>query len=90
MKWTQEQSIAFECAREVITDMMAICSGRIADEASKAEPDANSLSELRANCSRLSIERAALHVDDYSDIARIRKEYGAVVRAWRAEKHFTS
>ena len=31
-KWTQEQAVAFECARECITDMMGICSTKIAEE----------------------------------------------------------
>lgn len=84
-KWTQDEAIAFECAREVITDMMAICTGRIADETDKEAPDADHLAALRAERSRLAQERAALHVGDHADIARIRTDYGAIVRAWRAE-----
>jgi hypothetical protein len=82
--WSQEEAIAFECAREVITDMMAIQTGQIADENAKAQPDAARLALLRAERSRLSQERADLHVGDRSDVARIRAEYGAIVRAWRA------
>ena len=82
-QWTQDQAVAFECAREVITNLMAIYSGRISHESAKALPDTNLIAELRANRSELANERVALHVGDDSDVARIRKEYGAAVRAWR-------
>lgn len=86
MEWTQDEAIAFECAREVITDMMAIFTSRISDEFSKTTLDADRLAQLRAERSKLFRERAALHVADQSDIARIRSDYGAIVRAWRKEQ----
>lgn len=86
-QWTQDEAIAFECAREVITDMMAIQTGQLVEEAAKAAPDADRLASLRAERSRLTQQRAALHVDDLADIARIRAEYGAFVRAWREGHH---
>jgi len=85
LRWTQDEAIAFECAREVITDMMAIQTGQIAEEANKSAPDASRLASLRAERSRLAQERAALHVDHLADVARIRTEYGAIVRAWRED-----
>jgi hypothetical protein len=57
-QWTQNQAIAFECAREVITDMMAICTGRISEEAAKETPDTDRLATLRADRSKLAQERA--------------------------------
>lgn len=83
-EWTQEEAIAFECAREVITDMMAIHSGQIAEEEAKSRPDPNRLAQLRAERTRLARERTELHVHDYADIARIRAVYGGAVRAHRA------
>ncbi|MFT4242567.1 MAG: hypothetical protein QM569_09800 [Acidovorax sp.] len=47
-KWTQTEAVAFECAREVITDLRAIRTGQIADESSKEHPDAERLTPLRA------------------------------------------
>lgn len=85
--WTQEQAIAFECAREVITDLMAIQTGQIAAEASKNEPDATCIENLRAERSRLAQERSNLHVGDHANVARINDEYGAAVRAWRMNQH---
>lgn len=86
MKWTQDEAIAFECAREVITDMMAIQTSQIAEEASKAAPAADRLVSLRAERSKLAQERATLHVDDQAAVARVRTEYGAIVRAWRSSR----
>ena len=85
-QWTQDEAIAFECACEAITHMMAIQSAEIASEASKTTPDAERLASLDAERSRLFRERLALHVHDLANIARIRSEYGAIVRAWRQEQ----
>src|SRR5450830_646254 len=84
-KWTQDQAIAFECAREVITDMMAIKTALIATETEKVNPDSEYLIDLRTKRSKLSIERSGLHVDDDAKIDCIREQYGAIVRSWREE-----
>lgn len=89
-QWTQDEAIAFECAREAITHMIAIQSTEIADEAAKAYPDAERIANLSAERSRLVRERSALHVNDVVDIARIRVEYGAVVRSWNDKPHVIS
>lgn len=86
-QWTQEEAVAFECAREVITDVMAIHTSQIAEERAKSQPDALRLAQLRTERSRLAQERAGLHVGDRAAVARIRAEYGAFVRAWRAKHH---
>jgi len=88
-KWTQDQAIAFECAREVITDMMAIQTALIAIETEKVDPDLEYLINLRIMRSKLSIERSALHVNDDAMINYIRGQYGAIVRSWREEKRAT-
>ncbi len=84
-KWTQDEAIDFECAREVITDLQAILTGQIAEEGGKKHPDAERLAALRAERSRLFRERGGLHVKDHDAIARVLTEYGALVRSWRAE-----
>jgi len=77
-KWTQTEAVAFECAREVITDLRAILTGLIDDESSKEHPDAERLATLLAERSRLFRERAGLRVKDHAAVAR------AVVEAERA------
>jgi hypothetical protein len=84
-KWTQDEAVAFECARECITDMMGICSTAIADEEGQPAPDAVRLAGLEKNLAELARERAALTVADQDKIATIRREYGAQVRAHRAQ-----
>jgi hypothetical protein len=81
--WTQDEAIAFECAREVITHLMAIYSSQIADEASKTMPNTDRLASLRAERSRLAQERLTLHVHDHADVARIRTDYGTIILAHR-------
>jgi hypothetical protein len=83
-QWTQSEAIAFECAREVMTDLQAILTGQIAEESRKKHPDAERLEELRAERSRLFLERSELTLKDHAAVARIRAEYGEQVRAWRA------
>lgn len=58
---------------------------QIADEASKAVPNTARLASLRAERSWLFQERAGLRVKDHEKVARVRAEYGAMVRSWRAE-----
>lgn len=74
--WTQEEAIAFECARECITHMMAICSGALHDN-----PSDERRAELVAERNRLAVEQRTLRLKDHAEIARIRTEYGAIIRA---------
>lgn len=83
-QWTQEEAIAFEAARECITDLMAIRTGQIEEEAQRPTPDPAHIEALRADRVRLHHERASLGVTDHAAVARVRSEYGAFVRVWRA------
>lgn len=84
-KWTQDEAIAFECARECVTDLMGICSTAIADEQAEMPPNAARLAELENELVELARERAAMTVSDRERIAVIRRVYGARVLAHRAE-----
>jgi len=79
--WSQEEAIAYECARECITHLMAIYSGMIHAEEAKAERDQARLSGWRAARRKLAEERRDLRATDRNNIARIRTEYGALVRS---------
>lgn len=82
-KWTQEQAVAFECARECITDMMGICSAKIAEEEGKTNPDRAVLTELENELTRLAFERSSLTITDDERIATVRRQYGDVIRRFR-------
>jgi hypothetical protein len=84
--WTQDEAIAYECAREAITHMRAILNGQLYDENKKEHPDAERVASLRAELTRMFQERSRLQVSDQATIARVRAEYGAHVRAWNAEQ----
>jgi hypothetical protein len=75
-KWTQDEAIAFECARECITHMIAICTGELYEN-----PSDERRAELEAERGRLMGEQRTLRLKDHAEIARIRTEYGAFIRA---------
>jgi hypothetical protein len=87
-KWSQDEAIAFECAREAISHLMAIYTARIAAQEVQRAPDDEDLAALQAERSRLARERAGLHVSSHVEIARIRAEYGAAVREWNSSSEF--
>jgi hypothetical protein len=65
MKYTQNEAIEFECAREVITNLISIYMGQIYEESSKPNPDAEFLSKLNSYHLRLVKERKSFHVKDH-------------------------
>jgi len=79
--WTQEEAIEYECACECITDLMGIKTAEICEEEAKPFPDTTHVARLRAERFELAQERKRLHADNHAEIARINKEYGAIVRA---------
>lgn len=83
-KWTQDQAINYECARECITDLMGIFSSSIADEKALALPDETKIKDLLRLRTALAHERMALRLKDHDRIAEIRSTYGAQIRACRA------
>ncbi|HBT97750.1 MAG TPA: hypothetical protein DEB25_09045 [Desulfobulbaceae bacterium] len=82
-EWTQEEAIAYECACEVIGDMIGIYTGRIYAEKRKISPDWEKIERFDDERARLFREREQLNGLDHETIARIRKEYGAKVQAHR-------
>jgi hypothetical protein len=60
---------------------MAFYTAEIHAEETRLNPDELRLSSLIAERTRLASERRALHLSDNEAIARIRKEYGVLVRA---------
>jgi len=85
-KWTQDEAIAYECAREAITHLRAIINHEMEEESLKLSPDRQKLANLQDEHTRLFYERAALGVKDSEKIALIRKEYGSRIRKWN-ENH---
>lgn len=80
-KWTQEQAIAYECARELIGHLIAIKSEQIERERCKPTLDQERIEALCRERTVLDQERQELHVTDDTAVARIRKDYGTTIRA---------
>lgn len=82
-KWTQDEAINYECARECITDLMGIFSMAIDDEESSSSPDQAKIEDMLATRTLLARERMALRLEDHDRVAEIRSVYGARIRAYR-------
>ena len=80
-EWTQEEAIAYECAREAIGELIGIKIGMVRKEADTESPDEELVAKLEEEITRLSRERSSLRLKDHANITRIRSEYGAIVRA---------
>lgn len=74
--WTQEESIAYECARDAIGAEIALISAKIHDELEQGRLDGMAMQKLKAERSRLFQERAKLRIKDHEKIARIRATLG--------------
>ncbi len=85
--WTQEQSINFECARDVITDLISIYTAKIYIEKKKPEPepDLKLIESYSTEQTRLRRERTALNALDDNAVALVRSKYSPVVRSMREE-----
>jgi len=85
-QWTQDEAIAYECACEAITHLRAILSSEISDESKRSVPNTRRIAALEAERVQLFQERKKLRVKDHAHIARIRREYGARIRAWNDDR----
>jgi len=80
-EWTQDEAIAYECAREAINDLIGIKIGLVRKETDTENPDEELVAKLEEEITRLSRERTRLRLKDHANITRIRSEYGAIIRA---------
>jgi hypothetical protein len=78
--WTQDESIDFECAKEAVGNMIAICSSLIADEKRREVQDLSRIKELNQKRSIFEDERKNLHWYEKEKIAKFRKEYGQKIK----------
>lgn len=86
-RWSQDQAVAFEAARECLGDAIAICVAGIATEEARACPDASRLAELESELVELTAKRRELKLTDSEAVASVRAIYGALVRGHREQRH---
>ena len=84
-QWTQDQAVAFECARECIVELMAICSAELGELAGQADVCAERVDRQERRLADLAAELRQLHLTDTDNIERIRRDYGRQVREYRSE-----
>jgi hypothetical protein len=86
MKWTQEQGIAFESARECITALMAIFTADLVQAEAEHGPDSRQALAINAEITTLFKERSALTPTDVEGVARTLAAYAPLVREGLAER----
>lgn len=82
-KWTQDEAIAFACARDYIGDLMVLYMTLLDDMQSKPDAPAERVAWLQAEIRRLKAQRRSLKVSDHDEIAEIRRVYGALLKGSR-------
>ena len=79
-KWSREDAVSYEVARELITALMAFRSEWVALERAKPAPDLSAIERWKAERGAYAAELRGLHVADRDNIARIRRDYGTEAR----------
>lgn len=80
-QWTQEEAIAYECARECITALIGVYTSELYGERARSAPDQAVIDRINQKIDRLFAERMDLKLTDHAEVARVTAEYGALVRA---------
>lgn len=80
MTWTFEDGLKFDCARDLMTSMIGLCSAMIAEEMEGPNPDLDLVAKLRIDSSVFARRRESFHVGDIEKIEAIFDEFSEVVR----------
>ena len=82
-KWTQEEAIAFACARDYVAELQAVYA--IALDQLQSLPDVpdEDVTWLLAELLALRERRLKLTVDSHLETAEIRRSFDALIRAAR-------
>lgn len=79
-KWSHDDCVSYESARELITLLMAYRSEWISRERLRPQPDLALIASWTAERSAYAGELRGLDVSDRDNIARIRHDYGFEAR----------
>lgn len=83
MTWSLQNSIAYECAREALTDVIGIQMAKIYQTEAKGAAGEQELQQLQAEVGELVARRREMQPEDLDEIEQIRQTCGAIVRAHR-------
>ena len=79
-KWSHEDCVKYESAREIVTSLMAFRSKWIGAEQRRSSPHAGRIAQWREERRQYVRELRGLDVGDRARVDRIRVEYGAEVK----------
>jgi hypothetical protein len=83
-EWSNERSVAYEVAIEIIGQAMAYYTGLVEQER-QGENRPERIRELEAARAAAAIQRDELDVFDAAEVVRVRDEYAVLVRRLRQE-----
>lgn len=74
-KWSSEEALNFENAKDTITDLMSIITSEI-----NKESDVIKVRALRKQRFSLSMERASLRLQNHEHVAKVNQKYAETVQ----------
>lgn len=84
-KWTQDEAIAFACARDYLAELQAVYATALDELASQPVADVDRAGWLRSELALLRRQRRDLTVRDQAAVAEIRAAYKARLAAVRPD-----
>jgi len=82
--WSTSASVAYEVALEVLGEMVATTAAEIWAEQHADTPDPDRLRRAQQTQARHAAQRRSLRLGDHDEIARVTREYGAILRQRRS------
>ena len=80
--WTQDEAIAYECAKETLGYMRSICTTLMDEEKKRTKPNDQYIKELKKKYDDLWGEQERLRLKDSEHIKKINVEYGKAIKIY--------
>nr|WP_297525963.1 hypothetical protein [uncultured Roseateles sp.] len=82
-RWTQEEAIAFACARDYLAELQAVYAAALDELVAQPEPEIDHMMWLRSELELIRQQRRDLTVHDQTAVAEIRATVKARLEALR-------
>lgn len=82
-RWTQEEAIAFACARDYLAELQAVYAAALDELVAQPEPEIDHMMRLRSELELIRQQRRDLTVHDQTAVAEIRATFKARLEALR-------
>ncbi|QDK36065.1 hypothetical protein [Sphingomonas sp. IC081] len=84
-QWMPDQDVAYDGARDSINYVVGMCSAALDEEERKEAPNPDRLAFLHLRMRQCAELHSALSFYDGASVADVRRDFGAIIRADRAE-----